>query len=1192
MRKFYTLFLLLFSLPLWAQEKMRVVRCDAVSQRSEIHNLFVDEENQKWVANERGLVQVLDLSLGETQEFSEDEQSLLELPDGNAPVTFSRSRLLQILGISEAEAENEITSASYHLRRKEMWVGTRTKGLYRLKTDPQLSLVKQYDSKNSKLKTDQINTILVDPFGRQWVGTNDGLFFGKDDKWNLKERYFNFTRIKMDSTNRVWLLADDLLGYLNRKQVWTPIELPEAALDGPLVDFTFDTKGYLWVATEIIARIDLNTLDYDIYGPAEYYTSQFVSALTCDLDGNIWVGTEDKGLFLIQPASAMTVNCLVAQALDCETMGNTAELEVRVTGGVPPFSYDWEGGLEGPNPGGLSEGTYIVTVTDSRGTSKIAKAEITDPTVVAEASMIEKESGLNQGDGRATVEVVKGEAPYTYLWDNGEKTKTAVALSEGLHSVTVTDENGCSAVAEVTMQRIISELEVQITQLQENNCHGAQEAALLAQAAGGKGPFQYAWNTGATTEELSGLQAGTYSVTVTDALDTRTESTFEVTEPEALLARIEVVSPASTGRADGVAAVVLRGGKKPFKYEWTNGEQADTARSLPPGQHNVTVTDASGCATIAAIEIVENILPLSVEVVEEARNNCFGDASAAFELQPKGGKGPYNFQWDRATLSGNRASGMVAGEYTVTVTDASGQQIEQLVQVSQPDELQVEVVENSPAIVGEPVGILEVDGQGGTAPYTFQWEDGATEARRENLRAGSYRLTITDSNGCTETTSLIVSEEILELELELEIAQEIECGGQATGEVVSKLKGGKGPFNYQWNDRSEQPNREGLVAGIYYLTVTDAAGNRTRSSIELTQPEPIVLRAEGIEIATTDQADGQATVVATGGEAPYTYAWDNGETTASATRLLPGIRTVTVTDATGCSMSLEVEIGEDIQPLNASIAISKPITCHGDSDGALTVETEGGKGPFSFNWSLADLEGQELQGRAPGIYQVTVTDAVGQTASAQVELTNPDSMIIEVNPIYPSPVNQADGNATAVVSGGVPGYSYRWDNGEQGPRARNLSVGLHSVEVIDTNGCVATQTFEVQEKLIVGLDVDNIQEGERIQLGLNFDADSTNLKPEFYPVLDELYTFLVNNPGATIEIGGHTNNIPPDFYCDEISRERAKSAAQYLIQKGIPVYRVFYKGYGKKDPIASNDTPEGRARNQRVEFKIVSYREQ
>lgn len=1194
MRNYLILLLVLWSTGLRAQKEMRVVRCDAVSDRASIQNIFVDEENRTWVGNEEGVFEVLDQALGQEVPVGEGKIALYAIPGGNAPLLLDKAKLEREIGITIG-ADNPLTAAYYRTTRKELWLGTRSSGAFRLRADENtLSLLESYTSKNSKLKTDQVNTIFVDPFGNTWIGTNDGIFFGKENKWDLEERYFNFTKIDIDLNNRIWLLADDLLGYMNRKDVWTPVDLPEASLDGPIIDFTFDNEGFLWVVTEIVSRIDLESEDYTIYGPAQYYTSQFANRIEADLDGAIWVATDDKGLFLIESATAMTVNVMLEKGLDCEQAGNTAALSVRITGGVEPFEYQWaEDKASGPNPTGLGEGTYIVTVTDSRGTEKIATAEITDPRILAEATMLEKESGLNENDGRAGVSVTQGLAPYTYQWDNGERTQTAVQLSEGDHQVTVTDKNGCQTVAQVRMERVIGALSAQIKQAGEIKCYGEETVSLQVETAGGKGPYTYEWSNGASTEALSELGAGTYAVTVSDDLGNQAAANIEITQPEAFSASIEILTPPSVGARDGVAIVEIEGGKGPFIYKWSNESDRDTARQLAPGPVSVTVTDIRACAAQAEAVLQENILELNAEVNYSKEIKCFGQPAASFTIEPKGGKGPYQFAWSTNTVAGKQGVDQFAGDYTVTVTDGVGQTFVKNFTIPQPDKLQAEVTLTQPASANGSDGEAIVQVVGGTAPYSYQWSNGNDQQEGKDLAAGIYNITVTDANNCETLTRAEVTENILELSANIDIEQEVKCGSDENGIINVQPIGGKSPYTITWNNREKGARRTNLSTGIYYATLTDVANNSYAIRVELDAPPVLKAKVVDVRPATTDQEDGRAGIEIEGGIAPYDIKWASGETGETAVALPPGDQQVIVTDSIGCTTELDFSLEEDIQPLAANLGIEKPVTCSGDANGVLTVALEGGKGPFSYEWSAAETDSKSATGLRGGEYSVTVTDAVGQTSSTSITLPNPSPLLVEITRTFPSSgANQSDGYAMVEVEGGVEPYQFKWDNGETTQEAVGLRTGVHQVSVTDANGCTVSDRDTLAETLIPGLSITNIELDKRIPLtNIKFAPDSTDLEEEYHPVMAQLYKFLTYKPGVSIELGGHTNNLPPDEYCDQISRARAKSTADYLLKRDIPIYRVFYKGYGKRDPIADNDTPEGRLKNQRVELKVISNRE-
>jgi outer membrane protein OmpA-like peptidoglycan-associated protein len=1193
-RHYLILLLVLLNTGLWAQKEMRVIRCDAVSDRASIQNIFIDEENRTWIGNEEGVFEVLDQSLGKAFSVAEGKIALYAIPGGNAPLLLDKAQLEREIGFS-INGDSPLTAAYYRPTQKELWLGSQRNGAFRLRAEEgSLRLLDSYNSKNSKLKTDQINTIFVDPFGNTWIGTNDGIFFGKDNKWDLEERYFNFTKIGIDFNNRIWLLADDLLGYMNRKDVWTPVDMPEGALDGPIIDFTFDPEGFLWVVTEIVARIDLESEDYTIYGPAQYYTSQFANQIESDLDGAIWVGTEDKGLFLIESATAMTVNVVLEKGLDCDQAGNTAALSVRISGGTAPYEYTWaEGKASGANPTDLGEGTYIVTVTDSRGTEKIAKAEITDPRVLAEATMLEKESGLNEQDGRAEVSVSQGLAPYTYEWDNGERTQTAVQLSEGMHQVTVTDKNGCQTVAEVKMERVIGALSASIQQQGEIKCYGEKTVSLSVETAGGKGPFTYEWSNGATTASLANLGAGKYEVTVSDVLGNQTASSIEITQPEAFTAAIEVLNPPSVGRRDGAVTVQLTGGNGPFIYKWSNEANRDTTRQLAPGPISITVTDVTACKAEAEVVLQENILALGAEVNYSKEIQCFGQPAASFTIEPVGGKGPYQYEWSASTVAGNEGLNQFAGDYSVTITDGVGQTFVKNFTIPQPDKLEVETSVTQPATANGSDGTAVVKVTGGKAPYTYQWSNGNTQPEGTDLAAGLYSITVTDANGCETLTRVEMTETILDLRANIEIEQEVKCGGDETGVVNVQPVGGKSPYSITWRNRETDMRRTGLSAGIYYATLTDVVENTYAVRIELKAPPVLKGKVVGKQPATTDQEDGRALIEIEGGTAPYQIKWSSGETGDTAVALAPGDQQVIITDSIGCMTEVDFSLDEDIQPLVANLEIEKPVTCSGESNGILKAALEGGKGPFTFAWSAAGQTEQTAGGLSGGEYSVTVTDAIGQTSNATISLPDPTPLSAEITRTFPaSQVNETDGYAMVEVQGGVEPYQYAWDNGETTAEAIQLKTGVHRVEVTDANGCTVNNTDTLPETLIPGLSFTNIELNKRIPLtNIKFQPDSTDLEEQYHPVMAQLFKFLTYQPGVSIELGGHTNSLPPDEYCDKISRARAKATADYLLKRDIPIYRVFYKGYGKRDPIADNDTPEGRLKNQRVELKVISNRE-
>lgn len=269
---------------------------------------------------------------------------------------------------------------------------------------------------------------------------------------------------------------------------------------------------------------------------------------------------------------------------------------------------------------------------------------------------------------------------------------------------------------------------------------------------------------------------------------------------------------------------------------------------------------------------------------------------------------------------------------------------------------------------------------------------------------------------------------------------------------------------------------------------------------------------------------------------------------------------------------------------------SKPV-CQGMNTGHLVVKMDGGRPPYNYQWSNGVGTGAEATGLAAGLYQVTVTDQDGKSIlGSGIIPASPPIRVTTVLDTKSTDMLATDGKASAKVTGGAAPFEYKWSNGETAAKALTLPEGEHTLTVMDANGCIATAAVKMEgEKVLTALVITDLKLGQTIRVDkLYFEADSSTIQPASYAVLEEIYTFLNENNNVSIEIGGHTNSLPEDAYCDRLSTSRAKNIAEYLYDKGIPESRISYKGYGKRQPIASNQTVEGRRKNQRVEIKIVS----
>ena len=610
-----------------AQENtpMRVIHCTAVDQQSSIQNIYVSEQNDKFIAASGDLYKLFSADNSSQIPIEETQWALLLENDGNSDIKSDKSQLNSILRPAPiAEEENtlpipNINVAYYNEKGKDIWIGTAENGLFQIQNiNGKLKLIENFTTDNSKLKANQINAILKDKYDRLWIGTDKGVLMRKgDDDWKLYEKRDKILAITALGPD-VWILGEDILWMVDDRNRWIPGDVDRKLYQGDVRDIQYDSEGRLWVAPEVITRYDVGEDKVEVFNRFNGFTSKDVSSIRVDQEDALWVGTFDKGLFLIEPAAKMTVSCAVEKGVSCEEGAQQGELRVKIFGGQEPYSYTWTNGLEGEHPTNLGPGVYTVTVSDAAGQTRSASAKIEGAKLIVEANAQKEESTFDSKDGIAQVKAKGGTPGYTYLWDNGEKSPTATQLDQGTHSVTVTDRLGCNSIVSVEIGRVpppepekVPALELVLKSEGKILCPQDETVELNALVNGGKAPYKYAWNQ----KSLKGAKAkklgvGTYQLTVTDALGTKAESSITLTAPDPINVQIKEIEAATKDASrDGIAILSINGGTAPYVLLWDNGEVNKKASKLNPGKHTVQVSDANGCETKGEIRINKKIIP-------------------------------------------------------------------------------------------------------------------------------------------------------------------------------------------------------------------------------------------------------------------------------------------------------------------------------------------------------------------------------------------------------------------------------------------------------------------------------------------------------------------------------------------------------------------------------------------------------
>ncbi len=770
-----------------------------------------------------------------------------------------------------------------------------------------------------------------------------------------------------------------------------------------------------------------------------------------------------------------------------------------VAGGSAPITYAWNpapgGGQGTPNATGLCGGTtYTLTATDNSGCSDVATVTIgtdPDPTITINVDQDAQCNGVC--DGAATATVNNAAAPITYTWGNGESAQQAIALCVGNTTLDITDNNGCTASASVTItEPTPMTLTINGT---DANCNGACDGSADATVGGGTAPYTAAWQHGPTSQDLTGvLCAGTYTLDITDNNGCTISETVTINEPTAITSSIAGTNVSCNGAADGTATVTAGGGAGGLNYNWVPapgaGQGTNSVSGLTGGTaYTVTITDANGCTATETFTPTE---PAALTVNAVSVNSNCGQADGEVTANGNGGTPGLTYEWyDDPALTNNVGSGanltgLLAGTYYVEVTDANGCTANNSVNVVDNTAGTVSTTQIDVSCNGGTDGSIDLTITGGNPAFTYAWTgpNGFTSTTQDpgNLEAGTYDVIVTDGVGCTMATQVIITEPTAVVVNANGV--DALCNGSADGEVSATGSGGTGAITFEWFDNAALTNSvgtgtplTGITAGTYYVEATDANGCTASTSVTITEPALIVPTVTSTD-ANCGQADGSISVVSTtGGSGTYvneTWVDAANNPVANPNTVPGGTYTVTVTDDNGCVGTATVGVNNNAGP-TISIFNQVEVSCTGACDGTATVTATGGAAPYSYNWNPAPGAGQGTDsgtGLCAGTYTVTVTDANGCVDNVTITITEPTPVVVTITGSTDATINgAADGTADASAAGGTPNYTYEWFNGcppgtttgQTGTNATGLAAGTYSVIATDVKGCTDTTCVTINE---------------------------------------------------------------------------------------------------------------------------------
>ncbi len=723
-------------------------------------------------------------------------------------------------------------------------------------------------------------------------------------------------------------------------------------------------------------------------------------------------------------------------------------------GGVPGYTYLWSNGMMTQSISSLAPGTYSVTVADINPCRIIGTVSISEPAALTLNMSATDETSFGGNDGTATATVGGGSPAYGYQWSNGGNTASISNLAPGTYSVTVTDLNGCTIEGSATVAAFDCGSFSATIDAVMPLCNGDLTGSATAIPQGGNGPYLYNWDNGATTQSINGLNNGTFSVSVTDADNCPAVASVLITPPPAILIQLSATDQTLFNVNNGTATVTANGGTGVLQYLWNNGGTTSTISNLAPGTYTVTVTDANACTRIGSVTVNALTCPGFLVTVNILDVSCNGAADGAATAIPSGSAGPFTYLWNTGAMTPG-ISNLVPGIYSVTVADALGCPETASGALTQPDPLTLSLSTTNETALGANDGTATATVGGGSPAYDYQWSNGGNTENISNLAPGTYSVTVTDLNGCTiEGSAIVAAFECGSFSASIDAVMPL-CNGDLNGSATANPQGGNAPYFYLWNTGATTQSINGLNNGTFSVSVTDADNCPAIASVLITPPPAILIQLSATDQTLFNVNNGTATVIANGGTGVLQYLWNNGGTTSTISNLAPGTYTVTVTDANACTRIGSVTVNALTCPGFLVTVDMMDVSCNGAADGAATAIPSGSAGPFSYLWNTGDTT-SGISNLIPGIYSVTVNDALGCPETASGSLAQPDPLILSLSTTDETSSGANDGTASAMTTGGTGAIQYSWSNGGNTESISNLAPGTYSVTATDENGCIRT----------------------------------------------------------------------------------------------------------------------------------------
>ena len=699
--------------------------------------------------------------------------------------------------------------------------------------------------------------------------------------------------------------------------------------------------------------------------------------------------------------------------------------------------------------------------------------------------------GCNGGsDGSITVNASLGVPNYQYSIDGGttwQGSPSFNGLTAGNYTITIEDASLCQDIVNVTITEP-TPVTISLHGTSPVLCNGGSTGTINTTGNGGTPSYQYSVDGGTTWQSsgiFSGQSAGNYIILIEDANGCQSSITATVTEPSALTGSVSSTTDATCGMANGSYTISGSNGTPGYQYSNDGGvtwQASGSFTGILAGAYTVSIQDLNGCITTVNVSI-NDLSGLTASINSQTDVTCNGGNDGSVTIIASGSTAPYQYSIDGGTTwqSSGTFNGLNAGSYTIIAEDANSCQFPVSITITEPTSVIGSLdATNDVSCNGGSDGDLTVSATGGISPYQYSIDGGTTWQSSGNftsLNAGGYTVTIQDANGCQTTVNATINEPTV-LTGNTVNTVDVNCNAGNDGSFTTNGAGGTSPYQYSidggttWQGSSTFSN---LSAGIYTLTIEDAAGCQTTVTVTINEPSPVTGSIVSTTDATCGFANGAFEVLGSGGTNPYQYSVDGGITWQSSglfSGYTAGSYSVTIIDVNNCQTIVTVIIN-DLSGLTASISSQTDVTCNAGNDGSVTIIASGSSAPYqySIDGGITWQSSGTFNGLNAGSYTIISEDANNCQFPVSVTIIEPTLLIGSFNASTDVTCNGgADGDITVSASGGTIPYQFSIDGGTTWQNSgffSGLSAGSYTITIEDILGCQTTLNTTVNEPTIV-----------------------------------------------------------------------------------------------------------------------------